>query len=85
MRGLLTELNNIRYVQQKISYVRVPWPNSDNSFLNSKEWIDTAIKISGSKHRGSFESAYIITNHLICFYKDSVLAAYKNQQLPVSK
>ena len=43
--------------------VRVPWTQSDHSFLNSKEWVDTAIKITGSKRGGTFESAKRITNH----------------------
>jgi hypothetical protein len=42
----------------------------DNAFTNSKEWLDTAITISGSQHGSTFESAYRITNHLIKFYKD---------------
>jgi hypothetical protein len=33
----------------KISYVRVPRTKSNCSFHNSKEWLDTAIQISGSK------------------------------------
>ena len=47
MRGLLTELNDILSTtyelnvsgisNKKISYVRVPQTNSDNSFCNSKE------------------------------------------------
>jgi hypothetical protein len=60
MRGLLTELNKLlsseyqpdinRISNNKISYVRVPRTQSDHSFLNSKEWVDTAIEIAGSKH-----------------------------------
>ena len=45
--------------------VRVPWTQSDGSFLNSKEWVNTAaIQIAGSKHNGTFESAKRITNHI---------------------
>ena len=51
----------------KILYVQVPRTKNDRSFLNSKEWVDTAIKISSSKHGGTFESAYCITNHIIQF------------------
>ncbi len=36
----------------KISYVGVPRTQSDRSFLNSKEWLDTAIQINRSKHGG---------------------------------
>jgi hypothetical protein len=56
MCGLLAELNDILSTtyelnvsgisNKKISYVREPWTNSDNSFRNSKEWVNTAIKIS---------------------------------------
>jgi hypothetical protein len=70
---------------KKISYVRVPRTNSDNSFRNSTKWVDTTIKISGSQHGGTFKSAYRVANHLIRYYKDSVLAACKKQQLPVCK
>jgi hypothetical protein len=44
--------------------VRVPRTQSDCSFLNSKEWVDTAIQITESKHGGIFESAKCITNHI---------------------
>jgi hypothetical protein len=42
---------------KKISYVRVPRTSSDRSFQNSKEWVDTAIQITGSKHAGTYEAA----------------------------
>ena len=61
MRGLLTELNELLSTEyqldvnwisnNKISYIRVPRTQSDRSFLNSKEWVDTAIEIAGSKQR----------------------------------
>jgi hypothetical protein len=92
MRGLLTlkELNhllstkyelNLRGISnQHISYVRVPRTTSDHAFTNSKEWLDTAIKISGSikedpKKDDTCGSAYCIANHLIKYYIDSFLAA----------
>jgi hypothetical protein len=78
------EVNVSDTSNNKISYVRVPCTNSDCSFLNSKEWEDTAIQIAGSKHGGTFESAYRVANHLLHFYKDSVLAACKNQKVPIS-
>ena len=76
MCGLLRELNELLSTEyqldvngisnNKISYVRVPQTQSDPSFLNSKEWVDTAIKIARSKQRsGTFESAKHITNHII--------------------
>ena len=94
MQGLLQEINhllstnyelNVRALSsnKQISYVRVPRAKSDQSFLNSKEWLDTAIDISGSG--GTFESAYRITKHLIRFYKDSFLAACETQGVPVIK
>jgi len=70
---------------KRLSYVRVPTSSSNRSFQNSKEWVDTAIKIAGSTHGGTFESAYRIANHLIRFYKDSVLAALETQRIPVCK
>jgi len=44
--------------------VRVPRTQSNHSFLNSKEWVDTAIQIAESKRGGTFESAKRITNHI---------------------
>jgi len=90
MRGLLTELNELLSTEyqldvngisnKKISYVRVPRTQSDRSFLNSKEWVDTAIKIARSKQcSGTFESAKRITNHIIRYYRDSFLAACEIQ------
>jgi hypothetical protein len=63
----------------------VPRTKSDNAFTNPKEWFDTAIKVSGSQHGGTFESSYWITNQLIKFYKDSFLAACQTQGVPVMK
>jgi hypothetical protein len=95
MRSLLNELNCLLSMtyqldvsgisNKKISYVRVPRTQSDRSFLNSKEWLDTAIQINGSKHGGTFESAYRITNHIIRFYRDSFLAACETQGVPMCK
>jgi hypothetical protein len=95
MRCLLTELNHLLSTtyelnvsdtsNNKISYVRVPCTNSNHSFLNSKEWVDTAIQITGSKHGGTFESAYRVANHLLRFYKGSVLAACVSQKVPICK
>ena len=95
MRGLLKELNhllstkyelNLRGISnQHISYVRVPRMKSDRTFTNSKEWLDTVIKISGLKKGGAFESACRIVNRLIKYCKDSFLAACKTQQVPVIK
>ena len=91
MCGLMIELNNLLSTEyqldvngisnNKISYVRVPQTQSDRSFLNSKEWVDTAIQIAGSKRGVTFESAKRITNHIIRYYWDSFLAAW----VPVSK
>jgi hypothetical protein len=92
---LMTELNELLSTEylldingisnNKISYVRLPWTQSDHSFLNSKEWVDTAIQITGSKHGGRFESAKRIPNHIIRYYRDSFLAACETQQVSVSK
>ena len=94
MRELLKELNELLSTEyqldvngisnNKISYVRVPRTQSDPSFLNSKEWVDTAIKIAGSK-QSTFESAKRITNHIIRYYRDSFLAACEIQRVPISK
>ena len=64
MRELLKELHELLSTEyqldvngisnNKISYVRVPRTQSDPSFLNSKEWVDTAIEIAGSK-QSTFE------------------------------
>jgi hypothetical protein len=69
--GLLSkdyELNLIDSANNSVSYVRVPKTSSNQSFQNTKEWLDVAIKIAGSKHGGTFKSAYHITNHLIRLY-----------------
>ncbi len=86
--GLLSkdyELNLIDSANNSVSYIRVPKASSDRSFQNTKEWLDVAIKIAGSKHGGTFKSAYRIANRLIRFYRDSVLAACETQRLPVCK
>ena len=62
----------------KKTYVRVPRTSSDRSFQNSKEWVDTAIQIAGSKHCGTYEAAYRIANHLLRFYRDSFHCVWKS-------
>jgi hypothetical protein len=60
--------------------------NKKRSFSqNSKEWVDTAIQIAGSKHGGTFESAYRITNQTIRYYHNSFLTACKTHQVHVYK
>jgi hypothetical protein len=95
MQALLTELTNLfssdyeLKVKDKakhghlICYIRVPITSSNQSFQKDKEWLDAAIRISGSKHKGTFESAYQIANHLIRFYKDSVMAACETRRIPI--
>ena len=89
MHSLLRELNDLLSTEylldvsgisnHRISYVRVPRTKTNSSFRNSKEWLDTAIEISGSKHGGTFESAY----HIVRYYHDSFLAACETQRVPV--
>ena len=43
------------------------------------------IRILGSKERDSFNSAYCITNHLLHFYKESVLAPCEAQRIAICK
>ena len=63
----------------------MPKTSSNRYFQNSKEWLDAAIKVAGTKHKGTYEAAYRISNHLLRFYRDSVLAACETQRIPVSK
>jgi hypothetical protein len=96
MRALLTELvellgkdyelNVINSANNtQLTYVCIPKTSSNRSFQNSKEWLNVAIKVAGTKHGGTFGAAYRISNHLLRFYRDSVLAACETQKLPVSK
>ncbi len=71
------------YGNKNIHFIRVPQTSSNNSFRNSKEWLNVAIRVSGSKEGSTFNSAYCIANHLFCFYKDSTLAACKAQKAAV--
>ena len=69
MRGLLAELidllskdyelNIIDSANNSVSYIHVPKTSSDWSFQNSKEWLDAAIKVAGTKHKGTYEAAYL--------------------------
>ena len=93
--ALLTEINSLfsteyelvvqGYGNKPINYVRVPKTSSDDSLRSTKEWLDIAIGISGSKEGDTFNSAYRIANHLLRFYKDSVLAACETQRIAVCK
>jgi hypothetical protein len=95
MVALLTEVNHLvsteyelviqGYGITSIHYVRFPQSSSDDSFCHTKEWLDVAVNISGSKEGDTFNSAYHIPNHLLHFYKDSVLAACETQKIAVCK
>ncbi len=95
MCSLLSELNDLLnstyqldvsgISHNKLSYIQVPRSKSDRSFLNLKEWVNTAIQISGSNHGGTFEAAFHIPNHIIRNYHDSFLAACKSQQVSICK
>jgi hypothetical protein len=95
MVALLTEINHLLrtkyelvvrgYGNKNINYIRVPQTCCDDSFRNTKEWLDVAIRISGSKEGHTFNSSYRIANHLWRFYKDSVLAACETQRIAVCK
>jgi len=61
------ELNTTDMSNNKICYVQVPQTSSDSSFRNSKELLDAAIQISGSKQNDTFNAAYRIANHLLRF------------------
>ena len=76
------ELNIIDSANNSVTFVRIPKTSSDRSFQNTKEWLDVAIKVAGSKHGGTYEAAYRFANHLIRFYRDSALAACEIQRLP---
>jgi hypothetical protein len=93
--ALLTELNRLFIIEYElvirgygnklIHYVRVPKTSSDDSFRSTKEWLDIAIRISGSKEGDTYNSAYHIANHLWQFYEDSALAACETQRIVVCK
>jgi hypothetical protein len=98
IQGLLQEINHLLSTKYElnvlgllsnkhISYVRVPRTKSDHAFTNSKERLNTAIKILGLQHGkgATFESVYQMNKHLIKFYKDSFHAACKTQGVPVIK
>jgi len=91
-RGTNTQTDNylphysvISSLSKELVYIHVPKTSSNQSFQNSKEWLDVAIKVAGTKHGGTYEATYRISNHLLRFYRDSILAAYETQRIPVSK
>ncbi len=69
MQGLLAELidllskdyelNIIDSANNSVSYIHVPKTSSNGSFQNSKEWLDVAIKVAGTKHGGTYEAAHL--------------------------
>ena len=68
-----------------ISFIRVPSASSDKSFNNCKSWVDEALRLNHGPYESTFESAMRTTNHLIKFYKDSVLAALKKAGMTVAQ
>jgi len=52
------EFNTTDMSNNKICYVRVPRTSSNSSFHNSKEWLDTAIQIPGSKQNDTLRNLH---------------------------
>jgi len=65
------------------TYVRVPVNTSDKSFYNSKEWLDTCIKINSSNEEDPIDSARRIATHIIKYYEDAHMKACQEQDLPI--
>ena len=95
MRLMLSEITHILdgskeglmvtdYRGRNLSFVRVPKAGSDKSFYNSKSWIDDALKINGSPHNGTFESAYRVSRHLCRFYKEPFVAALRKEGMEIA-
>ena len=93
--GLMSELMAVKEDSRHVEYkddrghdvhlVRVPVNANDKSFYNSKDFVDTMLSINGSREADTSGSAERVTNHLIRFYKDSVLTALKKQGVPICK
>ena len=95
MRQMLSEITHILdgskeglnvpdYWGRDLSFVRVPKAGSDKSFYNSKSWIDDALKINGSPHNGTFESAFRVSKHLCRFYKEPFVAALRKEGMEIA-
>ena len=63
----------------------MPLLSSDKLFNNTKSWVDKALKINGSTHNGTFESAFHVSNNLCRFYKDSVVATMDKQGMAIAQ
>jgi hypothetical protein len=70
MDALRHGINVIVYAGHAISFLCMPQLSSDKLFNNSKSWVDKALQISGSPHKGTIESAFRVANHLCRFYGD---------------
>ncbi|EJK66743.1 hypothetical protein THAOC_12304, partial [Thalassiosira oceanica] len=93
--GLLDEIVRLREVgntttymtpkgHKKISLIRVPTAMSDNSFSNTSNWVDEAVEANSGKGDAS-SSAKRIAMHLTKNYRDSVIDALKQRNVPVAK
>ena len=69
----------------EVEFVRVPRSSTDKSFNNNKSWVDDALKINGSTHGGTYESAFRVSNHLCRFYRDSFVAAIEKQGMAIAQ
>ena len=69
----------------EVEFVRVPRSSTDKSFNNNKSWVDDALKVNGSTHGGTYESAFRVSNHLCRFYRDSFVAAIEKQGMAIAQ
>ncbi len=63
----------------EVEFVRVPRSSTDKSFNNDKSWVDDALKVNESTHGDTYESAFLVSNHLCRFLRDSFVAAIEKQ------
>ncbi|KAL7553941.1 hypothetical protein ACHAWF_017571 [Thalassiosira exigua] len=68
-----------------VSYVHIKKASSDESFRKSRDWLEEAIAISGSKEPDTSGSAFRIANHLFKYYKDAGVAAAEHNNVPICK
>ncbi len=68
-----------------MSYLQIPQASSDQSFNNSKIWLDDALTLNHGHNESTFDSATRVIIHMMKFYNDSFVEAWKRRGMAIAQ
>lgn len=53
------------FAGHEVSFLQIPWASSDQSFNNSKHWVDDALSLNHGPNESTFESALCVIIYFV--------------------